>query len=579
MNSLNSIKKYFELFTKKQKSIFLYIIFFGVICSIIEVLSLLILNPTFQILLKNKNIKDYLFYFNLNILSQKYIEKNIIIFALIFIFSIFIFKLILSYLYNWVQSSFVANFENSFTSILYKSFITKDYMYFINHNSSKFISKLTYDVDLIVSSINSFLILILELAILLGAFIALLILNFYGTLIISIFLFISIISFNYFQKRLLSNLSFKRYIHINEKHKLYNQSFKNIKDVKIFGIEQFLLNNFEKIIFKDTLLKKKISFIAILPRNFLEIVILISISLLFFYFSIFYDNFINIIPIFSIYLLSLFRILPSLNKILVSIQQIKNSSHVINENYILFYNNYSNKLIINNDLDLFFSKKIEIRDLFYKYDEHQNFIFKNVNLSINKGMKIGIIGNSGAGKTTFIDILLGLLKPTSGSILVDGIDIQTNLRNWQYKIGYVQQSILLSDISIKDNIAYGILENEYDENILNQAISISNLNSFINSLPNGVNTIIGENGIKLSGGQRQRIAIARALYRKPEILIFDEATSALDQTNEEEIISSIYSLNYECTMIIVSHKLSILNNCDIIYNINNNEIEIYNSLM
>jgi ATP-binding cassette, subfamily B, bacterial PglK len=579
MNSLNSIKKYFKLFTKKQKSNFLYIIIFGIICSIIEVLSLLILNPTFQILLKNKNIKEYFFYFNFNILSQKYIENNIIIFALLFIFSIFIIKLILSYLYNWVQSSFVANFENSFTSTLYKSFITKDYMYFINHNSSNFISKLTYDVDLIISSINAILILILELAILLGAFIALLILNFYGTLIISLFLFISIALFNFFQKRLLSNLSYKRYNYINEKHKLYNQSFKNIKDVKIFGIEQFLLDNFQKIIIKDTLLKKKISFIGILPRNFLEIIILISISLLFFYFSIFYDNFLNIIPIFSVYLLSLFRILPSLNKILVSVQQIKNSSHVINENYSLFNNNYyySNKLLHNNDLDLFFSKNIEIRDLFYKYDEHQNFIFKNVNLSINKGMKIGIIGNSGAGKTTFIDIILGLLKPTSGSILVDGIDIQTNLRNWQYKIGYVQQSILLSDTSIKDNIAYGILENEYDENILNQVISYSNLDTFIKNLPNGINTIIGENGIKLSGGQRQRIAIARALYRKPEILIFDEATSALDQTNEDEIISSIYSLNYECTMIIVSHKLSMLNKCDIIYIINNNEIEKFNT--
>ena len=575
MNSLNDIKKYFQLFTKKQKSYFIYLVIFGIICSIIEVLSLLILNLSFQILLKNKNLNDYIYIFNLNYLTQKYIENNVVLFALSFILLIFIFKLILSYLYNWLQSSFVANFEKSYSTKLYNSFLSKDYIYFINYNSSNFITKLTYEVDLIIASINSILILILEFAILFGAFFALLILNFYGTIIITIFLFITIISFNNYQKRLLSGLSYKRNIYLNEKYKLYNQSFKNIKDVKIFGIEQFLLDNFKKIIIKDTLLKKKISFIGILPRNFLEIIILISISLLFFYFSIFYDNFLIIIPIFSVYLLSLFRILPSLNKILVSVQQIKNSSHVINEIYILFNNNYySNKLISNNDLDLFFSKNIEIRGLFYKYDEHQNFIFKNVNLSINKGMKIGIIGNSGAGKTTFIDIILGLLKPTSGSILVDGIDIQTNLRNWQYKIGYVQQSILLSDTSIKDNIAYGILENEYDENILNQVISLSNLDTFIKNLPNGINTIIGENGIKLSGGQRQRIAIARALYRKPEILVFDEATSALDQTNEDEIISSIYSLNYECTMIIVSHKLSILNNCDIIYKIKNGDLNV-----
>jgi len=576
MNKYVGLRNFASLLNKKQRSSFIGLLLFGIICSIFELFSLLIINPVFQILLKSKSINSYDLLFYFNDFTHKFIEHNLVLFILSLLFSIFILKLILSYFYNWNQSVFVSNFESSISTKVYKSFVSKEYEYYLNNNSSKLITTLTHEVELFSNSINSFLVLILELSIIAGAFIALLILEFYGTIIVTVFLFFTILIFNIFQKKLLRNLSLLRFKYINEKYIILNQTFKNIKDVKIFGIENFLIHHFDSATINGNNVKKKISYIGTLPRNFLEIAILAAVSIIFFYFSLKYKDVNLIIPIFSIYILALFRILPSLNKVLISIQQIRTSKNAINSIYHVLKNyEFSQKLELPEKYIFNFNNSIEINNLNFKYNSVDKNIFTNLNLFIKKGMKIGIVGESGAGKTTFVDLLLGLLTPTSGSISVDGINISNYLKMWQNKIGYVQQSIFLSDTSIKENIAYGIAKELIDENKVLHAISIANINKLINDLPDGINTTIGENGIKLSGGQRQRIAIARAIYKSPEILIFDEATSALDLINEEEIINSIYSLNYNSTMIIISHKLSILKNCDIILQITNGDIKEY----
>lgn len=578
MNKLSLVKKCFSVLNKKEKTSFIGLIFFGVFSSAFELFSLLIIGPAFQLLLKTKGINDYKILAYLNTITGELVQKNIISFILLLLFTIFFIKLILAYTFNWRQSNFVTNFETRISSKLYESYISKNYNYFIYNNSSKLITTLTHEIDFVSNSINSILIFVLECSIILGAFMALLILEFKGTIIVSVFLIFAVSIFNLFQKKIFSNFSKSRYNLISNKYKILNQSFLNIKDVKIFGIESFLLKNYNNIVKNDNRIRRNLSFIAAMPRNYLELVILTSISILFFYFSFYYQNIIIIVPLFSVYLLSLFRILPSLNKLLNCLQQIKLSSNAIN----IIYDEFKSLEIYQqthelNENIITFKNNLEIFNLSFKYDSSDKFLFNNINLSVKKGMKVGIIGESGAGKTTFIDLLLGLLKPCSGSVLVDGVNINNSIKLWQSKIGYVQQSIFLSDYTIKENIAYGVSMELIDEEKISKAISISNIDGYINSLPNGINTIIGENGIRLSGGQRQRLAIARALYRNPEIIIFDEATSALDENNETEIIHSIYSLNYECTIFIISHKLSILQNCDIIYKISDGKLLKYAS--
>ena len=211
--------------------------------------------------------------------------------------------------------------------------------------------------------------------------------------------------------------------------------------------------------------------------------------------------------------------------------------------------------------------KIKLSNLNFSYNKEKSVI-KNLNLEIKKNSFTGIIGKSGTGKSTVVDLIMGIIEPTSGNIFVDDQNIKENIKGWQKNIGYVSQSIFLLDESIKSNIAFGVKEGEIDNERLNQALSDAQLSEFIKNLPDGIDTIVGEKGINLSGGQIQRIGIARELYRKPSVFILDEATSGLDIETEDEFLASLENLRNKLTVIIVSHRKNTLKNCDKIIDIN-----------
>ncbi len=223
-------------------------------------------------------------------------------------------------------------------------------------------------------------------------------------------------------------------------------------------------------------------------------------------------------------------------------------------------------------LPLSFNDGIQFRNISYRYPGSDRSVLENASLEIKKGQSVGIVGPSGAGKTTTVDIILGLLKPEQGEVLVDGVNIEDNMRGWLSRLAYIPQQIFLMDDSIKHNVAFGIPEEEISEAKVWEALKDAQLDDYVRSLPQGIETGVGERGIRLSGGQCQRIGIARALYNNPDILVFDEATSSLDNETEKAIMKSIDGLKGRKTMLIIAHRLTTIENCDVIYKVNGGSI-------
>ena len=219
-----------------------------------------------------------------------------------------------------------------------------------------------------------------------------------------------------------------------------------------------------------------------------------------------------------------------------------------------------------------YKKCIEVKDVSYRYPEQYNYSVRDVSLTIPIGQSVAFIGESGAGKTTIVDIILGLLQPDRGRVLVDGEDLEKQRALWQQKIGYIPQSIYLSDDSIRGNIAFGVENKSISDEELWRALEQAQLKEFVKELPDQLDTKVGENGVRLSGGQRQRIGIARALYHNPEILFMDEATSALDNETEKEIMKAIDGLRGEKTLIIIAHRLSTIENCDVVFKMSKGQL-------
>ena len=284
----------------------------------------------------------------------------------------------------------------------------------------------------------------------------------------------------------------------------------------------------------------------------------------------------------ALYLVAAIRIIPGANRLVVGIQSVKFNQPVLlllQEDLSLEdKKNYQKQNPSNQkEIQLSFEKNIKIEKINFSYNKSRDSVLENLNLEIKKGTFLGFKGKSGAGKSTLIDLIVGVLKPDSGKILVDEKDINFFGVNWQKKIGYVPQNVFLTDDTLKKNICFGIEDENINSNLLQNSIKVSELNDLIDDLPDGINTLVGEKGLQLSGGQRQRIGIARALYHDPEIIIFDESLNSVDLETENKIIHSIKKLKGKKTILLVSHRQSTLDNCEIIYNIENKTVSKFKS--
>ena len=340
------------------------------------------------------------------------------------------------------------------------------------------------------------------------------------------------------------------------------QSLLAIKETILFDRQNYFINKFNKFSSVTTIILSKYFSFLELPKILLELIGFIFLIVLIFFFYYLGYNGREILPLIVIFSLAAYKILPSANRIINSIQRMRFTTGAIDSVYYEIRNSKNTIVDIKNGSPkpLQFSNFINIKNIFFKYQGSSRFILKNFNLKINKGEILGIYGKSGSGKTTLINILLGLLEPSKGKVLIDSIDIKKNIKSWQKNIGYVPQIIHLLNSSIKENINLGF----FDKNniTIKASLQLSQLDNFVKNLKNKEKTSIGEDGVKISGGQRQRLGIARAIYRNPEVLILDEPTSSLDNETEEEFIKTILTMKRKKTIIIVSHKDSVLKKCD-----------------
>ena len=561
--------------SKEKKKLFLLVLLL-IFSTLIEILSIGSIPIFATIMIEPSLVTEKLSeYFKIEV-TYDLARNDTIIYGSIFLVAIFILKNTLISLINYFHGTIQKSLKAKLAEKLFRKYIYSDYEFFLSKSPSEIIRNITSAVTGTSMYIFSYILLFKEFLIIVSIFILLFSVDRFTTTII--FISLPLVSgFYYLFVAKSSKERGKIFQSLTEKYlKTLNHSIGSIKFLKIFNKETFMINIFDKTI--NSMEQKEFiqRFIVSLPRIFLETVTIIMFAIICYLYVSTGKSMQNFIPLISLIVVSAVRVIPSLSLISVSVTNIKFQQPSFNliYNELLPQNQNTNKSKKDKKL-IRFKKEIILKNVSYKYPGTSNNVLKEINLKINFGEKIGITGESGAGKSTFLDILSGLIKPTSGQVIID----ETQLENgsWGYNLGYVPQDIYLLDDTIKSNIAFGEDSKDFNEDRFFNSLKISNLSEFVNKLDEKEKTFIGDRGIRMSGGQRQRLGIARCIYFQPKLIILDEPTSSLDLENEKLIMNDIYKLT-DYTLIIVSHRHSILKNCDRLFKIENNKIwDITNS--
>ena len=545
----------------------------------LEAIGIGVLLPIIEFTKNPESIKDYQIFTFISDNSNFENEDELVLFLLFTIIFFFLFKGIFLIILNYVQNLFIQNLKARISKKLYSNYLNQHYSFHLKTNSAILLKHLQTDINYFIAFFTSIVIIITESALVSTILISVILINPMGSLITGL-IFVTLSSLFYISLRgkILKWGSIREKLE-NQIYKTTLEGIKGFKELQLFGRTNYFIEKYNLDMDQLSKLNSKATTINLAPRFYLEF-IAISVLIGFLAYNFTLANFPqDLMVTLGVFVAAVFKVIPSINKILASVQNfsyyknsleiiIKQLSHISNKKPLyLFYAN------------LHFSKCIELKNIFFRYSKKRDLILKNINLEIKVGESIGIFGSSGSGKSTLVDVLVGLNKPNSGHVLLDKkINIHDNIESWFKKIGYIPQNIFLTDDTILKNIAFGISLKQIDYHKVNNAIKLAQLENLITELPEGINTMVGESGLKLSGGQRQRIGIARALYHDPDVLILDEATSSLDYKTEKDIMKSINRLKRKKTIIIVAHRINTLENCDSIYEVKNGQIRISNKL-
>jgi ABC-type multidrug transport system fused ATPase/permease subunit len=570
-------KKIVYILTKNQLKKLVFLTCFSLVGVIFEMVGIGILIPALTLILDGSSGNKFPLMLNIISFIGNPNRENLVI---IFMTSIFVINLIKSFFLiwlTWVSANFSSTMLAYQSTFLFSGYLKMPYAFHFNKNSATIIRNIQSETTAFYSLISAGITLLIEVMLLVGILIMLFFVEPIGTLIAGfILIFFSIIPHTLSKKKLKKWGDNRQFIS-GLITKTLNESLGAIKEINLTNKQNYFINIFSENSDWHAKIYTKVNTIAAAPKYYLELLAIFGMSSISVIMILQHKPLTDLVPTLALFAASAFRIIPSISRILNSIQTITFNTPVVDviykETKMIRDNNLRLSMVNNISIEekQFFNKYLELKDVAFCYNE--NLVLKNINLKINKGECIGIIGISGSGKTTLIDLVTGLLEPSKGELLIDGIkDIKVVRRNWQKNIGYVPQSIYLMDDTFYKNIAFGYLEDDIDKEKVSMAIKAAQLEDLINALPEGLNTKIGERGVRLSGGQRQRIGIARALYLEPKILVLDEATSSLDNKTENDFMNSVNNLRGTITIIIVSHRLTTLNNCDFIYKLKNGQL-------
>lgn len=476
----------------------------------------------------------------------------------------------------WRQATFSYSTRADLSNQLFSHYLHQPYAFHLQRNSAQLIRNVTAEASLFAVAINGVMTIITEFLITLGVIFILLRVEPMGALIAIGSLGSATWIFYRFTKKKILRWGQGRQHHDGMQLQHLQQGLGAIKDISILGRQRKLIDEFSEHSYGISRVEAKQSTLQQIPRLWLELLAVFGLAVLVLTMKNADHNGAAIVPVLALFAAAAFRLLPSLNRVLAATQFLRYGMPAIDLVYADLYVDRNNRqpdvFQTQNQIPPPFANEIEVSNISYHYPDSINYALNGISFSIKKGSCVGFIGSSGAGKSTLVDLILGLLSPQGGEIKVDSIDIENNKRWWQDQIGYVPQSVTLIDSSLRANIAFGVPVGEIDEGAVKLAIQSAQLENFIDSLPEGLDTQVGERGVRLSGGQLQRIGIARALYHNPPVLVLDEATSALDSTTEDGVMQAVNALHGNKTILIIAHRLSTVRQCDFLYSIEGGKI-------
>lgn len=566
MNFYNNLK---IIFNKKEQKELIFL-FIGILfMGFLEVVGVASIGPFMAIISTPELIHENKYLSFIYVFVNAKNDQSFIILIGVSVIVVLLFSNVYQAYMTWKITHFTQFQASRLSTQLLRQYLMQPYSFFLNKNTSELGKNILNEVSRAVGGVVLQALLVLSKVIITVFLFILLLLLDPVIAVISLIILGSVyaILFRAVKDklgaigRLTVDANTQAFRHANE-------AMSGIKDIKLLGRENEFVSRFSNSANELSIYNTQSSIISMLPRYLLEVIAfggIISIVIFLISSGVATEN---IIPIVAIYAMAGYRLLPALQQIysgLTSIRFTLPAFDILASDLLkpLDTNNKATK----NDF-ISFNNYIQLKDINYSYPGVDNNLFSQLNLTIKANTTIAFIGKTGSGKTTLVDIILGLLTPQLGSIVVDGMVLgKSNISSWQGLIGYVPQSIYLSDDSIANNIAFALSGDEVDIQEVKVAAKIAKIDDFIESLPNQYETVIGERGVRLSGGQRQRIGIARALYHNPPILVLDEATSALDSSTESSVMDAVESLSHKKTIILIAHRLSTVKDCDAVFTV------------
>ncbi|MBO6241612.1 MAG: ABC transporter ATP-binding protein [Butyrivibrio sp.] len=569
-------KKVMKLLDAKQKRQMVGIVIMMLIGGVLESMGIALIAPVMQVVVDPEQIqKSTILSFIYNVFNFSS-PTQLAAFIMVMLILVFVIKNIFLFFMNVVQLRFVYTNQFATSRRMMINFMQRPYEYYLNADTSVIQRNITSDVNNMYGLILSSLQLISEIIVFICLVAILISQDAEMTITIAALLVFVLLVIKYFIKPVMTKAGQDNQDYYSGLYKWIDESVTGIKEIKIANKENYFINGYADCGAGYVNAVQKYNLYNSTPRLLIETIAIAGMVGYMLVVMARGTSLTQLLPQLTVLAAAAARLLPSANRInnyLTSIAYFEPFLMNVSDNLQMEIHDGS---ISYNSEDYRKKKEVEklpvlksitLDNISYKYPGTDKFVLDNADMEIPVGKSVGIVGTSGAGKTTIVDVMLGLLKPVSGHIYADGVDVMEHYPQWLKNIGYIPQTIFMIDSTIRKNVAFGYADDEIDDNKVWQALKEAALDEFVRSLPEGLDTRIGERGIRLSGGQRQRIGIARALFEDPEVLVLDEATSALDNETEAAIMDSINRLHGRKTLVIIAHRLQTIEKCDMVYSI------------